>query len=257
MSPLLPALLLLATPVLYAAEVLIEDDFENGFNPGWAQRSPGVTIVEDETAPGNHVARITKPRDGFKTIPLNPAQTESHADELEKWRDYELSFRFRIGSTELDPTINRRHHTLLHVAVNTKPEPDNPYEQRGLLIQALRSGSRAWQLRDPRVSWYKKAERFEKVLFRAPRSWQPPVDTAWHRIRVISRDQLCVVYFDDDELFRAEDSRATYGGVVITAPWDPAIIDPKFVDIDDIRVVKLPAVPENSKTTPQASLKTP
>ncbi len=220
------------------SEVLLEDNFEKGFSTEWADVSRDIAIVKDETSPGNHVARISKTRVGLKSIPKNLKQATELAGKLEGWSHYELSFRFRVGSLETDLTKDKRHTTLMNVGFNSKPEEGNPYEKRSFWVQVLRVGKKNWHIQGPKIAWYEGNGRFEKVLHTAPRTWTPLADTDWHVLRIVSAGELSTIYFDDEEIFRGEDSRVTYGGISIESWWDNEILDPKWIDIDDVKVVK-------------------
>lgn len=231
---------LFSISLVAATEVLFEDDFENGFNPAWARVGSAIEIVEDQSNPGNHVARFTETQQRLLSIPADLAQAEEFAEDLERWKNYEFSFRFRFGSLESDPAIYKTHTNLLSVFFNSNPNPDNTQEKRLLSVQMWRHGVRAnaWRVTQPAVAWYGERQRLESILHE--QKFEQPSDTEWHTMRIISDGPLTTVYFDDQEIYRGRDDRATYGGVGIVSWWNDDVLHPGWLEIDDVKVVKLP-----------------
>lgn len=222
-----------------AGEVLLEDNFETAFSPKWAVVSNEIEIVADETEPGNHVARFTDTNQRLVSIPKNLQQAEELSEEVAQWENYEVRFRFRLGQIELDPTHPKTHSTLFGVLFNVSPNEDNPAEKRLFYVQLHRHGDRVWRVSNPRIPWYGSQQDLENVLHRKTR-WDVPSDTEWHTLRIRSEGPLSTIYFDDEEIHRGEDSRATFGGIEILSWWDEETISPGWIDIDDVKVSKLP-----------------
>lgn len=254
------ALLLLAIAlILQAAETaLLADDFEKDFNPSWLKVADGIKIVPENPAKpdGNHVARFTQSGltlVGPPVAPLDWAAARAKQGDFARWKDYQLSFRFRLGQVPvpLYAGLNylqydylwQKHISLFVVAWRVNPHQDNPTESQDMhFVGSHRGDQLSWYLQGPRIHWYGETQhdRFGETYWFEKGAEQPQplekqlVDTAWHTFTVRVKGDETVITFDGKPYFKGNDDHILQGGIAITTTWGECT--PGYLDIDDILV---------------------
>ncbi len=256
---------------------LLEDTFQNGFNPNWALVSPGIEIVPEkmelpdltsaldngidlkddvvqgktatnEPPKGNLVARFTaggqmlagpwvKPGDWKKTATLG--------DKLEAWSDYTLSFRFRAGRIPDLPVQVRGRAVLLRILWRVNPAEDNPYEAYVMEVRWDKR-SKIWELSGPHFQTDGNPSPLDARDETGPAGGK--ADTNWHTFAVTVNGDTATTFLDGDFHARVRDTRIGQGVIALQSGWSPQI-SPECLDIDDIRVAPIggAAAPKQSE----------
>jgi hypothetical protein len=217
--------------------VLFADNFENNISKAWLTVRK-VKVVEEN---GNHFARM-EANDALLNAPPAKINTPGSCkpEDIARWTNYELSFRFRVGNPKA-PEGNKNSGSILAVSWNIAPSKENPYESRGFFFCNWLP-NQTWFGNGPFISWYGKNEKFtDKCLkygifeFSAKR---PQVTADWQTVKIRQQDGGSKIFFNDQLVFDGNDLRADAGGFALKTSLSKSY-NPEYIDIDDIKVVKL------------------
>lgn len=217
--------------------VLFADNFENNISKAWLTVRK-VKVVEEN---GNHFARM-EANDALLNAPPAKINTPGSCkpEDIARWTNYELSFRFRAGNPKA-PAGNMHSGNILAVFWNISPSKENPGESRGFYLCNWLP-NQTWFGNGPFISWYGKSEKLtDKCLkygifeFSAKR---PQVTADWQTVKIRQQDGGSKIFFNDQLVFDGADIRADAGGFALKTSLSKSY-NPEYIDIDDIKVVKL------------------
>lgn len=225
-----------------ASEILFHDDFESGFSPDWESVGESIEIIPDPGDPANHVAAVPPGKDNeLNGPPVAMGQWKDaleKSDAMDRWQDYELSFRFRFEKLQNIPDGGEGLvASIFRIGTRIDPVEDNPQEQRHTYIGVWRS-SLAWRIKTPHIPWYGQDEPMELPVENPGAS----ADTEWHTMRIVNNEELTEIYFDDELKYSGSDDRAMRGGFNILR-WNDGRVDAGMLYIDDVKVTALPSNP--------------
>ena len=223
------------TPANFA--ILFSDDFENGISKEWVLVR-NVKVIEEN---GNHFARMETNEAILNAPPAKINTPDSYKPEdIARWTNYELSFRFRVGNPKA-PEGTAHSGNVLSVNWNIAPSKENLYESRGFSLCNWLS-NQTWFGNGPFICWYGKNEKFgDKCLkfgifeFSAKR---PEVTSEWQTVKIRQQDGNSKIFFNDQLVFDGDDMRADAGGFALKTSLSKNY-DPKYIDLDDVKAVKL------------------
>jgi hypothetical protein len=217
--------------------ILFDDDFENGISKQW-KLVRNVKVIEEN---GNRFARMEVNDALLNAPPAKINAPDSYKpEEIARWTNYELSFRLRVGDPKA-PEGNAHSGNILTISWNIAPSKENLYESRGFSLCNWLP-NQTWFGNGPYINWYGKNEKFgDKCLkygifeFSAKR---PEVTADWQTLKIRQQDGNSKIFFNDQLVFDGADMRADAGGFALKTSLSKNY-NPKYVDIDDVKAIKL------------------
>ena len=223
-------------------DILFADDFENGISSSWLKTDLVQVVAEEADQKTNHFARMADNQALLNSPPAKLAVPGSCTpNDLKRWTDYELSFRVRVGNPTA-PAGQTHSGSMLQLFWNISPSADNKYESRQFyLVNWL--PTQTWFGNGPLIPWFGKNGPFEgspikKGIFSFS-AQRPKVTGDWQKMRIRQQAGRSQIYFNDELVFDGKDTRAEAGGFALRAIWKKETYDPKYVDIDDIKAIRL------------------
>ena len=225
------------------AEELFSDDFEEGFSSDWVQVPEVAQLVPDPDDSDNTVVMLPPGqhlRHQLVGPPVRPGDWKVAADQgtaLDGWRDYELTFRFRLDPVTDVTGVRGNVATFMRVGVRIDPQEETAYQMR-LLYVGLWRPEMKWYYPGLYVPWYGRNERLDSVHANRGRDYAGVLgtaDTQWHVLRVVNVGDRTAIWMDEHLVYDGEDSRASRGGFSI-GRWngEPHRVEMEHLYLDDV-----------------------
>ncbi len=214
---------------LQPAGALMFDDFEDGMDLRWDSLRHDTHLVAAEG--DNTVLRLAANKASWQ----GPLRLQAWPDRNAAWRDYVLTFRFRLGKLPPSDAESQRlfrmlwygrtpqfsKHGLTHTAIDDSYAAD-------LTVGGGRFGLIA------RLDTRRKNPDRDKRHIAT--DWSMPLDTEWRRLTVRVVDGRSTVLVDGRVAWTGTDDRLAGGGFGLEMLADlPALVG--HLDIDDVRVL--------------------